>query len=256
MGNLTKKEFQKSLDLTNDELESYIPELLKGLWELGSMPEYIIELIGRNNLEKGRHVIDLGCGKGAVLVKLSKQFDIKAIGVDIVPDFIEEAEKYAKNYGVFDSILFKTEDIIETIKTITKQDIVIYGYDSEVLGDLDRTIRELANCVKADGYIILEFMFADQLIEGMLNDKEMNNIIAQTGYCILDRIDWDREVLKQINRQNTEMIEENVKRLISQYPDKKEIFNDYLQNQIDECAELENQYICTTLLLGQKTFRA
>jgi predicted TPR repeat methyltransferase len=71
MENLKKKEFQNSLDLTSDELESYIPELLKGLWELGSMPEYIIELIGRNNLGKGKNIIDLGCGKGAVLVKLA-----------------------------------------------------------------------------------------------------------------------------------------------------------------------------------------
>jgi cyclopropane fatty-acyl-phospholipid synthase-like methyltransferase len=252
MENLTKKEFQNSLDLTSDELESYIPELLKGLWELGSMPEYIIELIGRNNLGKVKNVIDLGCGKGAVLVKLAKQFEIKAIGIDIVPDFIQEANKYARDCGVFDKVLFRTEDIIETLKKTSKQDIVIYGYDSEILGSLDNTLRQLTNCVKTDGYILLEFMFADQLTEGMVSDKEMKKIIEQTGYRILDRIDWDREILKQTNLQNTVIIKENVKRLISQYPDKKEIFNEYLQNQIDECEELENGYFCTTLLLGQK----
>jgi ubiquinone/menaquinone biosynthesis C-methylase UbiE len=256
MENLKKKELQNSLDLTSDELESYIPELLKGLWELGSMPEYIIELIGRNNLGKGKNIIDLGCGKGAVLVKLAKQFDIKAIGVDIVSDFIEEANKYAKNYGVSDKIIFKTEDIIETLNKTSQQDIVIYGYDSEILGNLDKTLRQLAKCIKKDGYIILEFMFADQLTEGMVTDKEMKNIIEQTGYRILDRIDWNREKLKHTNLLNTEIIEDNVKRLISQYPDKKEILNEYLQNQIDECAELENDYFCTTLLLRQKNYCA
>jgi len=115
MENIKKKEFQNSLDLTSDELENYIPELLEGLWALGSMPEYIIELIGRSNLGKGKNIIDLGCGKGDVLVKLTKQFDIKAIGVDIVSDFIEEANKYAKNYDVSDKIMFKAEDIIETL---------------------------------------------------------------------------------------------------------------------------------------------
>ena len=85
----------------------------------------------------------------------------------------------------------------------------------------------------------------------MINNKEMTNIIEQTGYRILDRIDWNRETLKQTNRQNTEVIQENVKRLISLYPDKEEIFNEYLQNQIDECEELENDYFCTTLLLRQ-----
>lgn len=256
MENLKKKEFQNSLDLTSDELESYIPELLKGLWELGSMPEYIIELIGRNNLGEVKNVIDLGCGKGAVLVKLVKQFEIKAIGIDIVPDFIEEANKYAKNYGVSDKIIFKTEDIIETLNKTSQQDIVIYGYDSEILGNLDNTLMQLTKCIKKDGYIILEFMFADQLTEEVITDKEMNEIIVQAGYYILDRIDWNREKLKQTNLLNTEIIEENVKRLISQYPDKKEILKEYLQNQIDECEELENDYFCTTLLLRQKNYCA
>jgi hypothetical protein len=146
---------------------------------------------------------------------------------------------------------FKTENILETLNTTTKQDIVIYGYDSDLLGDLDSTLNQLKNCVKEEGYILLEFMFAEKLTEGMINNKEMTNIIEQTGYRILDRIDWNREILKQTNRQNTGVIQENVKRLISIYPDKEEIFNEYLQNQIHECEELENDYICTTLLLRQ-----
>jgi cyclopropane fatty-acyl-phospholipid synthase-like methyltransferase len=255
MENLKKTAFQNSLDLTSDELERYIPELLKGLWELGSVPEYIIELIARNDLGKNKRIIDLGCGKGAVLVKIAQRFDIKAIGVDIVVDFIEEANIYAKKFAVSAMVEFKTENILETLNTTTKQDIVIYGHDSDLLGDLDSTLKQLKNCVKEEGSILLEFMFAEQGTEGMVNNKEMT-LIEQTGYRILDRIDWNRETLKQTNRQNTGVIQENVKRLISLYPDKEEIFNEYLQNQIDECEELENEYICTTLLLRQKNYCA
>lgn len=252
MEDLKKKEFQSSLDLTSDELERHIPELLKGLWELGSMPEYIIELIDRNDPGKVKDVIDLGCGKGAVLVKIAKRFDIKAIGIDIVPDFIEEANQYAKRHAVAGKIIFKAEDLTEAVKTTPKQDIVIYGYDSEILGDLDNTLKQLTNFIKADGYILLEFMFAAQSTEGMLGENEMLKIIEQSGFLLLDRIDWNRERLKQINRENTEIIRKNVNDLVSRYPDKEEIFNEYLQNQIDECKELENDYSCTTLLLKQK----
>jgi hypothetical protein len=86
----------------------------------------------------------------------------------------------------------------------------------------------------------------------MVNHKEMTNIIEQTGYRILDRMDWDRDTLKQTNRHNTRVIQENVKRLIALYPDKEAIFKEYLQNQIDECKALEKEYVCTTLLLRQK----
>jgi ubiquinone/menaquinone biosynthesis C-methylase UbiE len=116
MENLKKKEFQNSLDLTSDELERYIPELLNGLWELGSVPEYIIELIARNDLGKNKSIIDLGCGKGAVLVKLAQRFDIKAIGVDIVVDFIEEANIYAKKFAVSDMVEFKTAKYFRNTK--------------------------------------------------------------------------------------------------------------------------------------------
>lgn len=252
MENQTKTAFQHSLDLTSDELETYVPELLRGLWELGSMPEYIIELLGRNNLGNNNIIIDLGCGKGAVLIKLAEQFDISATGIDIVPDFIEEASKYAIEYGVSEKVTFKTADIIETIKTVTNQDIVIYGYDAEILGDLKSTLNQLKNCINADGYILLEFMFADQLTEDLITENVMKEIIAQSGFQIVDRIDWNRETLKQINRKNTATIQENVKRLILQYPAKQEIFNDYLLNQIEECEALENEYFCTTLLLRQK----
>jgi ubiquinone/menaquinone biosynthesis C-methylase UbiE len=253
MDNLKGKEFQNSLDLTSDQLERHTTDLLKGLWELGSMPGYIIELIARNNIGADKSIIDLGCGKGAVLVKLAQHFDIKAIGVDIVPDFINEANNYANSYAVADKVKFRIEDIIETLKTPALQDIVIYGYDSEVLGDLNNTLRQLACCITTNGYIILEFMFTDQPADGMLTDKEMTNTINQAGYRILDRIDWDREVLKQINKQNTDIIKMNVEDLILQYPDKKAIFHEYLQNQINECVESENRYICTTLLLRQTT---
>lgn len=252
MENWKKKEFHSSLDLTSEELERYIPELHKGLWELGSMPEHIIELIARNDLGKDKNVIDLGCGKGAVLVKLTKQFDIKANGIDIVPEFIEEASHYAKIYGVSDKIIFKAEDIIETIKKTYKQDIVIYGYDSEILGDLENTLKHLTKCIKTDGYLLLELMVVIQQTEGMITASEMETIIELTDYRILDRIDWNRDTLIQTNKHNTEIIKENVKRLMFQYPEKKEIFNEFLQNQIDECEEIENDYICTTLLLKQK----
>lgn len=252
MENSKKTEFQNSLDLTSDELEGYIPELLKGLWELGSMPEYVIELIRRNDLGKEKNIIDLGCGKGAVLIKLAQQFEITAIGVDIVADFIEEAKEHAKICGVSEKIRFETEDILETIKKTSQKDIVIYGYDSEILGDLGTTLRQLTKCVKPDGYIILEFMYADRMTEALIDDKEMQQVIAQTGYHMVDRIDWNRETLIQANRHNTAIIQENVNRLVAQYPDKQEIFEEYFQNQIDECEELENESSCTTLLLRQK----
>lgn len=244
-----RKEFQNSLDLTSEELEKHVPELLRGLWELGSMPPYIIDLFGRNNLGHNLNILDLGCGKGAVLVKLATQFDIKAIGVDLIPEFIEDANTYAIQYGVSDKISFKTEDIPDTINTTAMQDIVIYGYDSEILGDLKNTLTALSRCVIEGGYIILEYMVSHQPEEGFLTEEEMTKTIEWLGFEIVDSIFWDKDLLKGTNRYNTEIIKGNAERLSQEFPDKIDLFNEYVQNQINECEELENDYICMTLLI-------
>lgn len=249
MENVSKKEFQHSLDLPNAELEQYIPDLLKGLWELGSMPEYVVEIIRRNNIGVGENVIDLGCGKGAVLVTLAQQFEIKGLGVDIVPHFIEEAIKYAKEFGVSNKVVFKTQDIVEVVNSISKQDIVIYGYDSEVLGDLKSTLEILTNCIKDDGFIILEFMVSKTISKNGITEIKMIDIIHKSNYQILDRIEWDIEKLKRTNEKNTAIITENVNKLKSKFPDKVDIFKEYLQNQLNECFEIENEHSCLTLLL-------
>jgi hypothetical protein len=36
---------------------------------------------------------------------------------------------------------------------------------------LSVTLKHLKNCVKEEGYILLEFMFAEQLTEGMVNNN-------------------------------------------------------------------------------------
>jgi len=249
MENVSKKEFQHSLDLPNAELEQYIPDLLKGLWELGSMPEYVVEIIRRNNIGVGKNVIDLGCGKGAVLVTLAQQFEINGIGYDIIPQFIDDANNYAKQFGVSEKVVFKTQDIVDIVNSISKQDIVIYGYDSEVLGDLKSTLEKLSNCINDDGHIILEFMVSKTISKNGITEMEMIDIIHKSNYQILDRIDWDIEVLKRTNEKNTEIITENVNKLKSTYPNKVDIFNEYIQNQLKECFEIENEYSCLTLLL-------
>lgn len=247
-----RTQFQNSLDLTSDDLENFIPYLLKGLWELGSMPQYTIELFVRNQLGDKASVLDLGCGKGAVLVKLAERFNILGMGIDIVPEFIDEANSYAASYSISGKVRFKIQDIREAIQVTHQHDIVIFGYDSEILGDLKNTLRQLKSCIKPAGHIILEFMYGVRQHEGIITDKEMVTIIEQSHCVILDRIDWDKETLKQVNQQNTFTIAQNIKQLIIQYKDKEKLFHDYLQNQVDQCEDIESNFICTTILLQSR----
>jgi hypothetical protein len=59
----------KSLDGEDDELYNFIPYLLQDLWEIGSSPEVIINMVKKHVGKSNLSVLDLGCGKGAVSVK-------------------------------------------------------------------------------------------------------------------------------------------------------------------------------------------
>lgn len=251
MENRTAKNFYDSLDLTHDRLNSYLPQLFEGLWELGSMPQYIIDLIERNHIRaQGSQVLDLGCGKGSVLINLAMNYDVQGTGMDVVPEFIEEAQAYAKTYGVEDKLNFRTENLLETIHKTSSQDMVIYGYDSEILGDLATTINYLSGCIKDNRVMVIEFIVALRPTEGMLTDQAMMDTLKECPYTMLDRIDWDVETLRQVNQKNIRIIARNIQQLTLQYPNMKKIFMDYLENQKTECSYMENDCTCTTILLG------
>jgi len=254
MENLNKDEFKNLQELTSVELEMYAPDLLEGLWELGSMPEYIISLIRWNIEIEGARVIDLGCGKGSVLITLARRFDIKGIGIDKVPEFIEQAKGLAKKHGVSEHLVFKAGDLVKVMQEITAADIAIYRYGSKTLGELKGTIKEISKSLKDDGFIIIEFMITNTSENGVLTEMEMITGIDQAGYAISDRINWDRDTLKLTNKLNTNMVRANVNRLTAKYPDKKQVFEEYMERQIEKCNELERGHTRSTLLIRKKEY--
>ena len=46
------------------------------------------------------NIVDLGCGKGRIVNFVSRRYGIKAVGVDIVPKYIQVASKLASKYNL------------------------------------------------------------------------------------------------------------------------------------------------------------
>jgi len=96
----------------DSELFPYLPYILQDIWEIRSDPEFIIDLIkkGKENPAELK-VLDLGCGKGAVSIKLPHKLNCRCVGIDAVKEFIDEANKRAKEYNVASLCKFITGDI-------------------------------------------------------------------------------------------------------------------------------------------------
>jgi len=117
-------------------------------WEIGADPEAIKKLIKKhcNNLAELK-VLDLGCGKGAVSVKLSQEFGCISHGIDAIPEFVEFARQKASELKVNHLCKFETGDIREKVKELSGYDIAILGAIGPIFGDYFSTLstREYAD---------------------------------------------------------------------------------------------------------------
>ena len=65
------------------------------------------------NVKKTDIVYDLGCGDGRIVVTAAKTYGAHAVGIDINPQRIEEANANAKQAGVTNLVKFQENDLFD-----------------------------------------------------------------------------------------------------------------------------------------------
>jgi 2-polyprenyl-3-methyl-5-hydroxy-6-metoxy-1,4-benzoquinol methylase len=246
-----KEKLAKSLTAESTELIPYLPYLLQDLWEMGSSPDCIIDMISKRiNISEKTKVLDLACGKGAASVILAKTFGCKVTGIDIIPEFIRFAVLKAKEYAVENLCTFKVEDINASVKSEKDYDIVILGAVGDVLGSWEETIIKLKDIVKSCGYIVIDDAYGEDEADGRYPTKEnWLGVFQNIGVRLLDERFNEEDELKSINDMQQAFIVKRANELMEKYPDKAHLFESYIRSQQSECNELENEIVGITLLL-------
>ena len=73
--------------------------------------EVVDEMLRVAGVHKGDVLYDLGSGDGRIAVTAAKRFGIRAVGIDIDPERIREANGNAKKAGVTNLVRFRQEDL-------------------------------------------------------------------------------------------------------------------------------------------------
>lgn len=251
----TQEELAASLTAGTTELLPFLPYLLQDLWELGSVPEEIASLLKKHNaLSAGMRALDLACGKGAVSVKLAREFGIGITGIDIIPEFIEYARQKADELEVGPLCKFYVGDINAAVNEERNYDLVIYGAAGAALGKPDEVVNKLKRVIKPGGYIICDDAY---LTDGgkehglkheydYLTYGEWLALFEKAGVKIIDTASSLRT---EENDNNTRLITARAEELMKQRPEKKHIFEGYIKSQQDECDDLESAVTGITWLL-------
>jgi ribosomal protein L11 methylase PrmA len=77
-------------------------------------PQGVVEdMLRLAELKKGDVLYDLGSGDGRIAVTAAKKYGVRAVGIDIDPARIWEAEQNARGAGVEHLVTFRREDLFK-----------------------------------------------------------------------------------------------------------------------------------------------
>ena len=76
--------------------------------------EVVDKMLELGKVGSGDVLYDLGSGDGRIPVTAAKRFGIRAVGIDIDPQRIHEANENAKKNGVTRLVQFRQEDLFKT----------------------------------------------------------------------------------------------------------------------------------------------
>ena len=232
---------------TTPELLPFIPYLLQDLWELGSSPEIIINILNKVELPSNCRLLDLACGKGALSIQIARKLRFKCYGVDLFESFIAEARQKANDLGLSEVCKFETQDINHTVKTKKNFDVVLLAAAESLLGTIDNAIKLLRQCVRSGGYIIYDgaFMNEGEVIykpeySVIRNYEETIRLLTTYNDQLVLEVKIPGKEIKAINDRYNEFIKKRANELLNQFPEKKELLLGYVKRQEKECEIIEN----------------
>lgn len=232
------------------EIIPFLPCLLRDIFELGSSPDEIEALL-RAHVPgaRGACVLDLGCGKGAVAVRLARAFGCRVTGVDLLPAFIGEAKEAAEAAGVGALCDFRVEDINRTVENGSGYDITVLGAVGDVLGGPGQTLEKLKRTVRAGGHIVIDDAYSEEGAVGYPSRDAWHAEFEKGGLALVAEKPADPDTMRDVNRRNQASIERRAGELKKTHPEKADLFDGYVRSQQEECDAMEGPVIGVTWLL-------
>jgi hypothetical protein len=98
-------------------------------------PETVDEMLRMAKIKKGDVLYDLGSGDGRIPIAAAKQYGIRAVGIEIDPKLVTEAQENARAAGVSELVRFRNDDMF---RIDVREATVVTLYLSEKLNVLLR----------------------------------------------------------------------------------------------------------------------
>lgn len=113
----------------------------------------VIELLALKDNDK---VIDIGAGKGEILLRIIERYQSKCTAIEKYAYFTEQLQVNAQSRGISNNIKIITEDANVALERLNDPfDVAICIGSTHALGGLHETLDILRKCVKKGGYVLI-----------------------------------------------------------------------------------------------------
>ncbi len=130
---------------------------------------FIDNLIEKLQLKKGSKLIDIACGKGRHATYFNKK-GMNVVGVDLSPNSIASAKQNENN-----NLQFSVHDMRKVYKEnhfdIVTNLFTSFGY-FENKDDEQKAINAMAENLKSDGVLIIDFMNIKKIIANLISSEK------------------------------------------------------------------------------------
>jgi len=248
----------RAMDGSDSRIVPFLPYILQDSWELGTDPGIVTGLVRRHARDHSRlRVADLGCGKGAVSVRLAEELGCRCLGIDGIREFVDCAETKAREAGVSRLCLFEVGDIRERIENLGRFDVIVLGAIGPVFGDYRATLATLSPHLGEGGLIVIDDGFlpddSASTHPQVLKRGEAMSQIAAAGMRLVEEVPVGGETLKSQNERVFRDLRKRCLELMARFPERKALFEDYIRRQTEENAFLEDDVECAVLAVKKRS---
>lgn len=111
------------------------------------------ELVELCNVEKGKYILEVGCGIGTTPCYIAERYGSRVVGVDISERMIERSKERAKRKGLEGKIEFRVADAQNLPFQDGLFDVVIGESITAFVKDKQRAVSEYVRVAKPGGYL-------------------------------------------------------------------------------------------------------
>ncbi len=111
-------------------------------------------LVARLPLRPGDRVVDLGCGKAELLIRILERHDVTAIGIDVSPFFLAEAREQADRRVRAGRLELRREDASRSGLAPGSFDLAVAVGAGGIWAGYERALRSVAALVRPRGYVL------------------------------------------------------------------------------------------------------